>query len=223
VAERQEQCDRAHAEVMAAYAARCRIDERWAVARRSLEAFSRDDFLAVAGMQERMAAIRTEAASRKRVRVASVEWIEPLMVSGNWMPELIEMAGGQDLFGVAGEHAPPLAWEQILGADPDVILVLPCGFSLEQTRRDVPLLTARPGWGELSAVRRGRVFLCDGNQYFNRPGPRVVVGGGRGAVGRRREDDGYGGEHQDAGAFHGPQRKCGYVPYSGGWGDIAIA
>jgi iron complex transport system substrate-binding protein len=128
----------------------------------------------VTSMEERTAAISTETARRKRVRVASVEWIEPLMVSGNWMPELIEMAGGRDLFGVAGEHAPPLAWEQFAEADPEVILVLPCGFTLEQTRQDLPLLTRRPGWGELSAVRNRQVFLCDGNQFFNRPGPRVV-------------------------------------------------
>jgi iron complex transport system substrate-binding protein len=106
--------------------------------------------------------------------VAAIEWIDPLMVAGNWMPELIEMAGGVDLFGVAGVHSPWITWEDLCAADPDVLLFLPCGFDIERTRRDLPVLTSKPEWRQLRAVRAGRVFLADGNQYFNRPGPRLV-------------------------------------------------
>jgi iron complex transport system substrate-binding protein len=109
-----------------------------------------------------------------RPTVACVEWVEPLMASGNWMPELVEMAGGINLFGAAGKHAPRLTWEQLCAADPDVILVLPCGFDIARTRRDMPALTGKPEWPRLRAVRQGRVYLLDGNQYFNRPGPRLV-------------------------------------------------
>jgi iron complex transport system substrate-binding protein len=106
--------------------------------------------------------------------VAAIEWIDPLMAAGNWMPELIEMAGGVNRFGVAGAHAPWLTWEELCKADPDVILILPCGFDIERSRRDLPVLMNKPQWPQLRAVRSGRVYLADGNQYFNRPGPRLV-------------------------------------------------
>jgi iron complex transport system substrate-binding protein len=109
-----------------------------------------------------------------RPRVACIEWVEPLMAAGNWVPELVELAGGVNLFGTAGKHAPWMTWEQLVEADPDVIAFMPCGYDLERTRQDVPLLEANPGWSELKAVRTGRVFVTDGNQYFNRPGPRLV-------------------------------------------------
>ena len=109
-----------------------------------------------------------------RPTVACVEWIEPLMAAGNWMPELVEMAGGVNLFGEAGKHAPWMTWEQLRDRDPEVIVVLPCGFDRERTRRDMPALTRKPGWPDLRAVRDRRVYLADGNQYFNRPGPRLA-------------------------------------------------
>jgi iron complex transport system substrate-binding protein len=126
-------------------------------------------------LQERMDAI----AERTRAlmvwpTVAFIEWIDPLMAGGNWMPELIEMAGGINLFGVAGAHSPWMTWEDLCQADPDVLLVAPCGFDIARTQRELPVLTDKPEWPSLSAVRTGRVFLLDGNQYFNRPGPRLV-------------------------------------------------
>mgnify|MGYP001597650387 FL=1 len=84
------------------------------------------------------------------------------------------MAGGVNLFGEAGKHSPSLTWEQVREADPDVILVLPCGFDIERSRQDMPALTEKPGWSRLSAVQNRRVYLLDGNQYFNRPGPRLA-------------------------------------------------
>jgi iron complex transport system substrate-binding protein len=109
-----------------------------------------------------------------RPTVACIEWIEPLMASGNWMPELVGMAGGINLFGEAGQHAPWLAWEDLVAKNPDVILVLPCGFDIARTQHEMPFLTGRPGWNALKAVSEGRVYLLDGNQFFNRPGPRLV-------------------------------------------------
>ncbi len=107
-------------------------------------------------------------------RVAVLEWLDPPMAAGNWTPELVELAGGVNLFGEVGAHSPWLAWDDLLAADPDVIILTPCGFTLERTLEDVPLLEARPGWANLRAVRSGRVFAVDGNQYFNRSGPRLV-------------------------------------------------
>ncbi len=126
-------------------------------------------------LRARMDAIATETARlTARPRVACVEWIDPLMAAGNWVPELVAMAGGDNLFGAAGRHSPWMSVEELAAADPDVILVLPCGFDIARTRRELPALTRRAEWGGLQAVRDRRIFLCDGNQYFNRPGPRVV-------------------------------------------------
>ena len=128
----------------------------------------------VADMKRRFAAVTAKAASLKKPRVACIEWIEPLMAAGNWMPELVAMAGGTNLFGEAGRHSPWMTMEQLVAADPDVIVVLPCGFDIERCRAEMPALAARPEWQSLRAVREARVFLSDGNQYFNRPGPRLA-------------------------------------------------
>ncbi|HEX9465763.1 MAG TPA: cobalamin-binding protein [Alphaproteobacteria bacterium] len=109
-----------------------------------------------------------------RPRVAAIEWIEPLMAGGNWMPELIAMAGGINLFGAAGRHSPWMSLDDLTAADPDTILVLPCGFDIARTRAELPALSRNADWQGLRAVRDGRIFLCDGNQYFNRPGPRLA-------------------------------------------------
>jgi iron complex transport system substrate-binding protein len=140
----------------------------------ALDARERGDEL-IRTLQSRMTAIEEKARSLpSRPTVACIEWIDPLMAAGNWMPELVEMAGGVNLFGEAGKHSPGMTWEQLVERDPDVIVALPCGFDLARTRREMPALTGRPEWPRLRAVRGGRVFLTDGNQYFNRPGPRLV-------------------------------------------------
>ena len=129
----------------------------------------------ITGLQERMAAIAgTAAALTRRPRVAMIEWIDPLMAAGNWMPTLVEMAGGINLFGEAGLHSPWLEWEALRAADPEVIVVLPCGFDMARSTAEMPALTARDGWQDLQAVRDRQVFITDGHQYFNRPGPRVA-------------------------------------------------
>ena len=129
----------------------------------------------IATLQSRMQAIQERAAAAKdEPTVAAIEWVEPLMAGGNWVPELIEMAKGRNLFGVAGQHSPWMSWEELTAADPDVIVALPCGFDLERTRSEMHWLTERAGWERLKAVRNRRVYLCDGNQFMNRPGPRLV-------------------------------------------------
>jgi iron complex transport system substrate-binding protein len=106
--------------------------------------------------------------------VAYIEWIDPLMAGGNWMPELIAMAGGLNLFGEAGKHSPWMTWDELLAKDPDIIFVSPCGFDIPRTLEEMNLLSDKPEWKNLKAVVEGRVFVADGNQYFNRPGPRLV-------------------------------------------------
>ncbi len=128
----------------------------------------------VTHIREGMAAIMAKTRPLSKPRVASVEWIEPLMASGNWMPELIELAGGVNLFGETGRHSPWMTWEELCRADPEVLLVSPCGFKLAQTEAEMHQLTSNEGWPELKAVRAGRVYLADGNAYFHRPGPRLL-------------------------------------------------
>ena len=96
------------------------------------------------------------------------------MAAGNWMPELVHKAGGISVVGLAGEHAPWLDWGDLATLDPDVIIVLPCGFDIARTRREIKSLARKSEWLKLRAVRERRVYLADGNQFFNRPGPRVV-------------------------------------------------
>ena len=123
---------------------------------------------------------RMEAIARKadavplKPTVACIEWLAPLMAAGNWMPELIKLAGGVSLFGITGQHSPWLHWAQLIDQDPDVICLMPCGYEIGRTRKEIDALTGRPEWKRLKAVRDRRVYLADGNAYFNRPGPRLV-------------------------------------------------
>ena len=106
--------------------------------------------------------------------VVALEWTEPLMGGGNWVPELIEIAGGKPVLGVKGEHSTYLSWEILTEADPDAIVIMPCGFDLERTQKESQVLIQHPNWPNLKAVKNGKVFIVDGNAYFNRPGPRLV-------------------------------------------------
>ncbi len=129
----------------------------------------------VSSLRQRLAAIRDKTVPvRSRPSVAAIEWLGPLMAGGNWMPELIEIAGGRSLFAKAGEHSPWLDWESLIDADPEVILLLPCGFKIPQTIADLELLTQNPAWPNLRAAQSGQVYVIDGHHFFNRPGPRLV-------------------------------------------------
>ena len=106
--------------------------------------------------------------------VAYVEWIDPLMAGGNWMPELISMAGGVNLFGEAGKHSPWMTWDELVAKDPDIIFVSPCGFDIQRTVEEMHILSDKSEWKNLKSVKQNRIFVADGNQYFNRPGPRLA-------------------------------------------------
>lgn len=130
----------------------------------------------IAGLKQRVQAIATRAeaipASQRR-RVACIEWIEPLMLAANWMPELIATAGGLSPR-EPGQHSTYTSWEELIEFAPDVVAVMPCGFGLPQTLREIPQLQSREGWSSLPGVQQGRVWAVDGNAYFNRSGPRMV-------------------------------------------------
>jgi iron complex transport system substrate-binding protein len=124
--------------------------------------------------QDRVGAIAATSRKLPSPRVALIDWLAPLIMGAEWMPELVALAGGVSLLAQAGSHASHIAWEALRAADPELILVAPCGLSIEEARRDMPALTALPGFDSLTAARRGEVYLADGKHYFNRPGPRLV-------------------------------------------------
>lgn len=128
------------------------------------------------GLRARLDEVRRRVGERPRPRVAAIEWLDPVWPAGHWVPEQIELAGGEPLLASAGEHTTAVDWDRVVDARPDVLVLLPCGFPPERTSAELHLLTARPGWDELPAVRSGAVWVLDGPAYFNRPGPRVVRG-----------------------------------------------
>ena len=130
---------------------------------------------AVARLRARVEAVqRRSQAIADRTSVVLLEWIDPLFCSGHWTPELIHLAGGIELIGRAHHPSRQIAWEEVVRADPDAIVIACCGFDVERTRQDVPILQAQPGFSDLRCVRSGRVFVMDGNASFSRPGPRLV-------------------------------------------------
>jgi iron complex transport system substrate-binding protein len=106
--------------------------------------------------------------------VACIEWLRPLMVSGNWIPEMVGIAGGIPLLAENGRHSAYVDWADIVAADPDIMILMPCGFSMDRTLKEVGLILSLPGFNELKAVKNNQLYITDGNQYFNRPGPRIV-------------------------------------------------
>ena len=130
----------------------------------------------VARLRERVADVRRAVAGADRPRVASIEWLEPLFNAGHWVPEQIAIAGGVDVLGEAGARSRVVTRAAVEAADPDVLLLMPCGFDAARAHREAAELLTGAEWSSLRAVRDGRAFALDGNAYFSRPGPRVVDG-----------------------------------------------
>ncbi len=129
----------------------------------------------VESYQQRLATLQTTTSQfGSRPRVTILEWLDPLMGSGNWTPELVAYAGGENIFGEIGQHSPWISWEELQAADPDVLVLAPCGYDISRTLQDLPILQNQPIWHTLQAVRNHRVYAIDGNQYLNRSGPRLV-------------------------------------------------
>jgi iron complex transport system substrate-binding protein len=115
-----------------------------------------------------------ERDRRLSPRVAVIEWLDPPMAAGNWVPEMVRLAGGVDVLGKAGDHSHWISWDDVAAADPDVVILVPCGFPLDRVVIEAGSLAVRPHLERLRASREGRVFAIDGHNLFNRPGPRLV-------------------------------------------------
>lgn len=130
---------------------------------------------AAADLERRVAHLARRTAEHPGTpSVLTIEWIEPVMIGGTWMPELVAAAGGRALVTHPGEHAPTLDRAELAALQPDVVLVKPCGFDLERSAEELETLRRALPWDDWRAVHEGRVYLADGNAYFNRPGPRLV-------------------------------------------------
>ena len=127
-------------------------------------------------LEERLDAVRNRVAGRPRPRVVALEWLDPVFIGGHWVPEMIGIAGGTDALAKPGDHSRRLTWNEVHAADPDILVVMPCGFDEAGARDQIALIADRPEWQELRAVREGRVHPVDANGCFSRPGPRLVDG-----------------------------------------------
>jgi iron complex transport system substrate-binding protein len=130
----------------------------------------------LASLWARLERVRERVAALPRPRVFCLEWLNPPMASGHWVPEQAAWAGGLEVLGRAGEPSRYVSDEEIAAAQPEVVVLMPCGFSIERTRRELSVVQAQSWWRQVPAVRDGRVYLVDGPAYFNQSGPRLVDG-----------------------------------------------
>ena len=114
--------------------------------------------------------------SSNRPRVLQLEWTEPLLSGGHWVVEMVELAGGISVFGDKTQSSMRLDWDEIVASQPEVILLMPCGFDLDSAREDIPTLTSLRGWDSLPAVQKGRAYVLDASAYTSRLGPRLITG-----------------------------------------------
>ena len=125
-------------------------------------------------MKNRIRTLKKSYDNKSELTVAAIEWIDPLMAAGNWVPELIEMAGGINLFGEAGKHSPWMEYKDLIEKDPQTIIIMPCGYNIQKSIFEIDSLIKQKGWQKINAVQNNKVYITDGNQYFNRPGPRII-------------------------------------------------
>jgi len=126
-------------------------------------------------LEKRVKNIQIKSLKQKKRTVACIEWIEPLMAAGNWIPEMVKISGGEDIFGKSGKDSHWIRFDEIKSYDPEIIIFLPCGYNIEKTKDEVEnLLIKENKWSNLKAFKDKEFFVVDGNQFFNRPGPRLV-------------------------------------------------
>ncbi|MEM9463436.1 MAG: cobalamin-binding protein [Myxococcota bacterium] len=138
------------------------------------QSLGRDATAVIAGLEARIAAVERRASGAERPSVATVEWTEPVMLGGLWTAELVHRAGGISLGPTTGEKSVAIERAQLEVMAPEVVLIKPCGYDLERAQQELEVLRRTLPWDDWPAVRHGRVYVTDGNAYFNRPGPRIV-------------------------------------------------
>lgn len=130
----------------------------------------------VAEFERDIAAVERSVAGLDRPRVLCLEWLDPPYIAGHWVPEMVERAGGVDVLGRAGKPSFRVQWEAVLATCPEVIVIMPCGYSLSAAEAELRKMCLPDGWKDLPAVRNGRAFVVEASGYFSRPGPRLAAG-----------------------------------------------
>jgi iron complex transport system substrate-binding protein len=128
----------------------------------------------VGRLKQRLSNLKALQAGRRRPTLVMIEWTDPVFPMANWGPELVEFAHGELLLGKPNQHSQPIGWDDVREADPEFLIIAPCGFSLERTLKEIDVMESYPGWHDLRAVRNGNVFFADGNLYFNRSGTTAI-------------------------------------------------
>jgi iron complex transport system substrate-binding protein len=138
---------------------------------------SKEGHRLAAHLRDRLDAVRARVQDiSQRPRVACIEWLSPLYAAGHWVPEMVQLAGGQDVLAQPGSPSRVVTWDEVLAANPDVLIVMPCGFSVERTHRELSQLMLEPSQWRLSSDLMQHTFLVDASSYFSRPGPRLIDG-----------------------------------------------
>ena len=128
-------------------------------------------------MQARIDSVTERAAKTStRPRVLHLEWVDPLMCGGHWVPEMVELAGGVNCIGDKESGSSRMEWSDVIASQPDVIVFMPCGFDVKRGLQDVPVVSALEGWDGLPAVQNNRVYVIDASAFTSRSGPRLVAG-----------------------------------------------
>ena len=142
---------------------------------RDLEVDSSHNNQLIENLEIRLKNIKDKTKKYKKPKIACIEWIDPLMAAGNWIPEMVHISGGEDVFGKKGKDSHWVKFNEIKKHNPEIIIFIPCGFDLKKTNEEVKkLLKSDTSWHDLKAFKDKKIFITDGNQYFNRPGPRLI-------------------------------------------------
>ena len=129
----------------------------------------------IESLKIRLKEIQNKTKEQQKPKIACIEWIDPLMIAGNWIPEMVSISGGEDVFGKPGNNSHWIKFNKIKEHDPDIIIFLPCGFNIKKTEKELDrLLKKNSSWSTLKAFKNKKLFVADGNQFFNRPGPRLI-------------------------------------------------
>ena len=142
---------------------------------KDLEIDNDDNNQLIKNLEIRLKNIKDKTEKYKKQKIACIEWIDPLMAAGNWIPEMVQISGGEDVFGKQGKDSHWIEFNEIKKYNPEIIIFIPCGFNLKKTNDEVKnLLKSDTRWHDLKAFKNKKIFITDGNQYFNRPGPRLI-------------------------------------------------
>ncbi|MQG42674.1 MAG: hypothetical protein FI705_06160 [SAR202 cluster bacterium] len=129
------------------------------------------------GLTARIEAVAERAKDvDKQPSVLHVEWADPVMCGGHWVPEMVDLAGGTNSFGDKDTGTLKLDWDEVVASQPEVIIMMQCGFDVKRALEDMPIMTAKDGWASLPAVKNNRVYVIDAGAYTSRSGPRLVTG-----------------------------------------------